>query len=77
MATPVAQLNINVHARQAYLQCGMIDLGGLLEQVDMSAIPDPDDKLNECEYFLNLASRGIPRIAAMAGCYRGLAEARS
>ncbi|SHM18702.1 hypothetical protein SAMN05216428_11650 [Nitrosospira sp. Nsp11] len=61
MAIQLAQLNINAHARQAHFQCGMTDLGGLLEQVDMSAIPDPDDKLNECEYFLNLASRGTPR----------------
>ncbi|SCX39895.1 hypothetical protein SAMN05720354_1035 [Nitrosospira sp. Nsp1] len=38
---------------------GMTDPGGLLAQVDISAIPDTDDKLNECEYFLNLASSSL------------------
>lgn len=32
---------------------------GNLAHIDLSAIPDTDDKLNECEYFLNLTSTEV------------------
>ncbi len=32
------------------------DIEDLIDQIDMSAIAIPDDKINECEYYLKLAS---------------------
>ena len=33
----------------------MVDLTEVLGNIDMSAVPLPDDKFKECEYFLELA----------------------
>lgn len=35
----------------------MVDLKEVLGSIDMAAVPLPDDKRNECKYFLSLAER--------------------